>query len=198
MLLGNWTKTAYFSRNIVFAASVLIGMVAVYNWFIVPHTSYLGAAQRYESVASELAKTNRVIGRDVTVKKKELKELDEKLAKVRMKIFGPAEAAKFFDGIEGLAREMNCRVLSLKFSGLSSDRKAPATNNGITVENVLLSVAGSYKDITKLMDRLQNREEQIWIDRVSIKSASGDISDLKCDMSVAICVTGDKERLSND
>jgi len=198
MQFGNRIKTTHFSRSVAFAAMVLIGTIAVYNWFIVPHTSYLGAAQRYELVAGELAKTNRLISSDVAAKKKELKELNEKLAKVRTKLFSRAEAAKFFDGIGGLARTMNCKVLSLKFSDTSSGRKAPATDDGITVESVLLSVAGGYKDITALMSKLQNRTEQVWINGVNVKSAGEGIDNLKCDMSVAVCVMGDEKRFFND
>jgi hypothetical protein len=198
MVFERWIKTTPFSRNIVFTVSVLIGTIAVYNWFIVPHTGYLEAAQRYESVASELAKTNRFISSDVAAKKKELKELNEKLTKARIKIFGSAEAVKFFEDIEELAKKMNCRVLSLKFSDSFSGQKPPVTDSGITVENVLLSVAGNYKDITALMNKLQNRAEQIWIDRVNIKFFREDVGGLRCDMSIAICVMGDKEIFSND
>jgi len=198
MAFENWTKTAYFSRNVAFAALVVIGTIAVYNWFIVPHTSYLGAAQRYELVASKLAKTNRLISNDVKAKKREVKELNERLAKVRTKLFGPAQAEEFFDSIEDVAREMNCRVLSIKFSDSLSSRKEPAADSDITVKSVLLNVAGSYKNVAAMINKLQNRTEQVWIDGVKIKSFNEDLGSLKCDMRIAICVMGDKEASANE
>jgi len=52
------------------AALVLIGVIAVYNWLVVPHRNYLLAAQKYESAAGNLARKNRVIAKNMKVKTK--------------------------------------------------------------------------------------------------------------------------------
>ncbi|GAG97602.1 unnamed protein product, partial [marine sediment metagenome] len=52
----------------------------------------------------------------------------------------------------------------------------------------IFSVGGTYKDIVALINKLQNRSKQVWIDSISIEPVDRNSELLKCDMSIAIYV----------
>jgi len=65
-------------------------------------------------------------------------------------------------------------------------------------ESAKLSVLGSYGGIAVLMNKLQERDEQVRIDSVTVKPIRRGSSRLKCDMNIAINVIQNKERGPDD
>lgn len=195
MLSKNWTKSTYSSRNVMLAALVLIGAIAVYNWIVAPHRNYLLAAQRYESAAGNLLKKNQTIINNITIKKKKLEELREKSKRIHTKLFDPIEAREFFSNIQGISEETNCIISSLNFSQTDSalDAKRSKAGSYITAKRVTLSVVGNYRNIVALMNKLQDCLKQVRIDSVSIRSISNNPEQLKCDMTITIYTVQDRE-----
>ncbi len=72
MLLDNLTKSTRSSKNVVLVTLILIGVIAVYNWLVVPHRNYLLAAQKYESAAGNLAKKNQIVAKKVKTRQRSL------------------------------------------------------------------------------------------------------------------------------
>ena len=188
MLSEHWTKSNRSTRTAFLGAFVLIGIIAVYNWIIAPHRNYLQAAQTYESTVANLARKNKIIGNQVTMKIKELKELQEKLKESRVRLFNPVEAGEFFSNIQTKAEQVNCILSSLTFSSAR-----PETNGYITAQSATLSLLGGYENIMALMHKLQDGPKQVCIDSVEINSNEQDSVLLECGMTVTIYVIHRKE-----
>ena len=194
MLSKNWTKSTPAPRNIAFAALVLMGAIAVYNRVVAPHANYVLAAQRYESVANKLTTKKQAIIDDMKIKKEQLEELEEKLKQMRTSLFEPIEAKEFFSDIEVMSEGANCTIYSLDVSQTRSALKAERSGARvyITSNHAKLSVVGSYRNIVVLMNKLQGRPRQVWIDSVSIKPISDSSEQLKCDITIVIYTTEEK------
>ena len=190
MLSENWKKSIRSSRNVGFATLVLIGANAVYNRVVAPHVNHLRVAQRYESVLGALAMENQIVSNDVTVKRREFEELQEKFKHINIELFEPNRAKEFFSDIEVMSGEANCIIYSLNFPPIDSALKGelPETSSHITAERANLSVVGNYKNIITLINRLQDRLEQVSIDSVSIEPIEGNFDQLKCDIALMIYV----------
>ncbi len=199
MLSHNQIQTIRSSRNVVFSALVVIEAIALYNWIVRPNVNYLRAAQTYESVAEKLAEKNQIISNNVTIRRKEHKELQEKFEHIRLKLFDPVKAKEFFSDIQAMAEETNCIIYSLNFSPTD-----PALDTGqevsshITTNHAQLSAVGDYKNTVALINKLQGRSKQVWIDSVSIEPIGSNSEQLKCDITVTIYVIHSKEKDSHD
>ena len=195
MLSKNWTKLTPSPRNIAFAAFVLMGAIAVYNRVVAPHANYVLAAQRYESVANKLTRKKQAIIDNVKTKKKKLEGLEEKLEQMRTNLFEPIEAKEFFSDIEVMSEGANCTIYSLDVSQTRSALKAERSGarGYITANHAKLSVVGSYRSIVMLINKLQGSPRQVWIDSVSIGPISDSSEQLKCDITIAIYTTEEKE-----
>lgn len=199
MLSQNQIKAIRSSRNVVLTALVIIEAIALYNWIVRPHVSYLRAAQICESVADKLAKKNRIISNNVTTRRKELKELEERFEHIHIKLFDPVKAKEFFSDIQAMAEETNCVIYSLNFSPTDSALEAgQEVSSHITANHAILSAVGNYKDAVALINKLQGRPKQVWIDSISIEPISNNSEQLKCDITVTIYVIHSKEKDSND
>jgi Tfp pilus assembly protein PilO len=189
-MVERWIKSNVSSKHILIAAVVLIGVVAFYNWIIMPQTGYLMAAQRYESAAAQLTKKSQIVQKNVEHVKKNLSELQKIFKQFYTSLFDPNGADKFFSGIQNMAEEMKCvmNTLNLPPGYQSSQTGNSGAVNGVAARRATLSIAGSYKNIIKLMNKLQERPEQVKIDSINVKSMDNNSNQLKCDIAVTIYV----------
>ncbi|KKM14813.1 hypothetical protein LCGC14_1702300, partial [marine sediment metagenome] len=82
--LGNVnTNTKIF----VSVSTVALIAIAMYNWAVSPQTSYLQAAQRYETMMSDAGDKTTVIKNGIDGKKKELERLYEDIAATKDSFF---------------------------------------------------------------------------------------------------------------
>lgn len=196
MLSETQIKSIRSSKNVVFAALVIIGAVALYSWTVTPHVNYLLASQRYASVVSRLVKKNGVVCANAKIKKKKLKELEDEFKDIHVKLFDPVEAEEFFSDIQAVAEQTNCVIYSLSFSptNTASETKQKEVSSNISAKHAILSVAGKYKDIATLINILQDRPKRVWTDSISIEPAGRASGLLKCDMTVRIYVINNQTR----
>jgi hypothetical protein len=158
------------------------------------------AAQRYESVTDALATKNEIISKDVIIKKKKLEELQDELERVYAGLFDPIRAKEFFSDIEVMAKDTSCIIHSLNVSQIGSTLKADQSKEGsyITANHATLSVVGNYGNIVALINKLQDRLEQVRINSLSIKSIGSNSNQLECDMTITVYVIQNKEKHAND
>ena len=196
MLSQNLIKSIRSSKNAMYAALVIIEAIALYNWIVTPHLSHLQAAQRYEVVIDELAKKNQIISNNVTAKKKELEKLQEKFNDVRIKLFEPVKAKEFFSDMQAMAEVTNCVIYSLNLSPTNTtlDTGKLDVRSHITANHATLTVVGGYKDIVALINKLQDRSRQVWIDSISVEPVSSNTEQLRCDVVLTIYVIHGKEK----
>lgn len=199
MLPKNLKKSMRSTRTAFLITLVIIGAIAVYNWFVAPHQNCLLAAQRYQSAADELVRKNQIISNNITIKKEKIKELEDKFKQALSMIFTVAEARTFFSDIQNLSEQANCSVHSLTFSAanLLSGADGSGTNSYITEHQASLAVIGSYGNIIALMSKLQDRPQQVRINSVRIDLNGNNSGELKCSMTITIYVSHMKEKYHN-
>jgi hypothetical protein len=196
MLVNNLTKLSRSSRNAVSASLILIATLAMYNWIVAPRANYLLAAQRYEFVMENIVKKNKTIDNRVDIKKKELQELREQSAQLQSTLFTSDQAREFFSDLQAISEQTGCIVYSVN---LITNNPNPIKDGqlqdtaGIVTKSAVLSVVGVYKNITKLIERLQSRTQKVWIDSVKVQALNNNSDLPRCDITITICALTDKE-----
>lgn len=186
------------SRGAILAMLVLIGAVACYNWFVSPHASYLQAAQRYESTAEVMARKNSVISKGIVRWKGELRKLQDEFAQARTRVFDSAGAKEFFNRIEAAAESSGCVLSLLKFEPPNSKSDGRRKGRILRVRRAELTILGDYIGLITLIDKLQDRREQVLIDSIDIESAGKVSGRLDCRMNVTVYVMQDEEISTHD
>lgn len=189
MLVNNLAKLSRSSRNAFSVSLIVIAALATYNWIAAPHTNYLFAAHRYESVIDEIIQKNKVIDSKVKVKKKKLQELQEQSVELLSTLFTPDKAREFFSDLQAISEETGCIVYSLNFIDSKPDTKSgqPKQTAGVVTKSAVLSVVGVYRNITSLIQRLQSRTQKVWIDSVRIRTLDRTLDRARCDITITIC-----------
>ncbi len=132
----------------------------------------------------------------VGVKKKELEILQDKFKHIHTKLFKTVKAEEFFSDIQAMAEQANCTVYSLNFSVTNTATEGAGQSkvtNNISTNSATLTVAGNYTKIINMINNLQNRSEQVWMDSISIESIE-DSEVLKCELTIRIYVIDDKRK----
>jgi hypothetical protein len=196
MLVDNLAKLSRSSRNAVSASLILIAALAMYNWIVAPRAKYLSAAQRYELVMDNMVKKNKTIDNRVNIKKKKLQELREQSAQLQSTLFTFDQAREFFSDLQAISEQTGCIVYSIN---LITNNPSPNKDGqlqdtaGIVIKSAVLSVVGVYKNITKLIERLQSRTQKVWIDSVKVQALNNNSDRPRCDITITICALTDKE-----
>jgi len=196
MLVDNLTKLSRSSRNAVSASLILIAALAMYNWIVAPRTNYLSAAQRYKFVIDNVVKKNKTIDNRVNIRKKKLQELREQSAQLQGTLFTSDQAREFFSDLQAISEETGCIVYSVNLitnnPNPNKDGQLQGTA-GIVTKSAVLSVVGVYKNITRLIERLQSRTQKVWIDSVNVRTLNNNSDRPRCDITITICAFTDKE-----
>jgi hypothetical protein len=195
MLVHNLAKLSPSSRNAFSVSLIVITALATYNWVAAPHTNYLFAAQRYESVMDKIIAENKVIGSTVKVKKKKLQELQEQSVELLSTLFTPDKATEFFSDLQAISEETGCIVYSLNFVDSKPGTKGgqPEPTAGVVTKSAILSVVGVYRNITRLIRRLQSRTQKVWIDSLKIRTLDRGLDRARCDITITICTVENEE-----
>jgi hypothetical protein len=197
MLIDNFVNLNRSTRNTVFTALIIIATIAMYNWIVAPHVTYLFAVQQYESVVSNVVEKNKVIAREVKAKTKKLEAIYRQFASARSTLFTPDEANAFFSDLQVVSEEAGCTVRSLNLvvskPSFGDKRKQAGNTSGIIANSAMLTVSGQYNSIIRLVEKLQNHRKKIWIDLFKMETIDFGSAQLKCDMTITIYTIRDKE-----
>jgi len=190
MLSEMQKKSLPHSKNVVFAALVVIGTMVLYKNIIVPHTGCLQTTKVYASATNKLAKKSSIIQTNIRIRKKNLQNLKNNFEHIRVKLFNPIEAEEFFSDIQAMAQQANCFVSSLNFSAAdtASQSKQSKAKSHINSSFATMSIAGSYKNILAMINKLQDRSRQVWVDSINIEPVNDSSDLLKCDIKIRIYV----------
>ncbi|MDD5134257.1 MAG: hypothetical protein PHP01_02445 [Phycisphaerae bacterium] len=184
-------------KNVVIATLVLIAIVAMYNWFATPYSSYLLAAEKYVNAANEMEKTKKMIDVDLRLKQKKIDELSGKFDLISQDFFTVDEAKSFLESIQAKIEKSGCFVDKLSFSPAKQVSASDGNIPDIEEYRVNLSVIGQYVDIVILLDSLQNRQQKVWVDKLKLKLKDISSGHLVCDVSLSIYTLKVKENANN-
>jgi hypothetical protein len=197
MLIDDFVNLNRSTRNTVFTALIIIATIAMYNWIVAPHVTYLFAVQQYESVFSNAVEKNKVIAREVKAKTKKLEAINQQLASACSSLFTLDETKAFFSDLQAVSEEAGCAVRSLNVAmsepSFGNKRKQAGNTSGIVANSAILTVSGQYSSIIKLLEKLHNYRKKIWIDSFKMEIIDFGSAQLKCDMTITIYTVRDKE-----
>ena len=193
MLIENLAKLGSPARSATSVSLIVIAALAMYKWMVIPQTAYLSAAKGYESAMSKVVEQNKNIAGKIEIKKKKLQELRENSAQLQSVLFTPEQAKEFFSDLQVISEQSGCAVHS---RNLLPDRIDPENENlGVLTKSAALNVVGVYKDITRLLSRLQARTQKVWIDSIELRVVDSSSNKAQCDLTVTICQIMDKDTL---
>ena len=193
MLVDNVARLGNSTRNATSAALIVIAAFAMYNWIVTPQTTYLSSAKGYESAMDKIIEQNKTIELQVGAKKKQLQQLRENSAQLQSVLFTPDKAKEFFSDLQVISEQAGCTVHS---TNLIADKRDNENEHlGVVTRSASLSIVGSYKDMVKLIERLQARTEKVWIDEIGVQLLDSNSDKARCDLTVTICQIMDKDTL---
>ncbi|MBC8471560.1 MAG: hypothetical protein H8D56_19030 [Planctomycetes bacterium] len=191
MLVKHLVKANRSTRYAVSASLIVIAILAMYNWLVAPHIAYLSVVQGYESVITKLVNKNKIIDNHVKIKSKKLQELQEKSAKLQSTLFTSDKAREFFSDLQAISEQTDCMVYSLNMVKKNSNEPSENTS-GIVTKSAILSIVGLYKDIPRLIQRLQARPQKVWIDSIKVLTIEYNSDRPRCDITITICEIRDE------
>ena len=187
MLVKHLVKANRPTRYAFSATLIMIALFAMYSWLVAPHASYLSVAQGYESTMTNLVNTNNHIVSKVKIKRKKLQELQEKSAQLQGTLFTSDKAREFFSDLQAISEQTGCIVHSLNMITKNPKEVQSGNPSGIITKSALLSVVGLYKDIPRLIQRLQARSQKVWIDSIKVLTVEYNSEQPRCDIVITIC-----------
>ncbi|MFA6186379.1 MAG: hypothetical protein WC770_04085 [Phycisphaerae bacterium] len=186
-MMKNLIRLQDFSRkNVAAVTLVLIAAIAIYNWFITPHSNYIMAAEKYTIASRAMEKTGKIIESELKLKQKKLDEFAGRFDSAKQEFFDAETAKTFLAGIQSQAEKNKCVVDTLKFSPAKQIITADTNNIDIQEYQVNLGVVGQYADIVMLLDSLQNRKQKVWIDNIKLQLKDVSTGELVCDAVMSL------------
>lgn len=193
MLVDSFAKLGGSTRNATSAALIVIAAFAMYKWTVTPQTTYLSSAKGYESAMDKIVEQNKSIAMQIEIKKKRLQTLRENSTQLQSVLFTPDQAKEFFSDLQVISEQAGCTVYSIN---LIDDKRDPENERlGVVTRSAAISIVGVYRDMVKLIERLQARPEKVWIGEIEVQTLDSGSDKARCDLTVTICQIMDKDTL---
>ncbi len=182
-------------RNATIAAALFVMAVAVYNWFVTPHTQYLMAEQKYQRTIESLETKNKILNSNLKVHSQTLENLRGKYEQHKQLFFDANSAKEFLAGIQTVAEQNGCMIQNLRFL---PQRDFPQLGSGIAAaqHQTSLKILGGYGNILKFLNTLQNRTQRVTVDSLNIE-IDNQTGGLECDLLISLCTLKVKENTEN-
>jgi Tfp pilus assembly protein PilO len=182
-------------RNATVAAAAAILTIAVYNWFVTPHSQYLMAEQKYRMTIESLETKNKILSSNLKAYSQTLENLRGKYEQHKKLFFDANSAKDFLAGIQTTAENNGCLIQNLRFI---TPREFPQLGNDIIVcqHQVSLKILGGYGNILKFLNTLQNRTQRVCLDSINVDIDS-QTGGLECGLLISIYTLKVKENTEN-
>jgi hypothetical protein len=190
MLYYNLSKLSSSKRNATSAALIVIAAFAMYNWMVTPQAAYLSSAKGYESAMDKILEQNKRITVQIENKRKQLQKLGENSNQLKSIMFTSDQAKEFFSDLQVISEQSGCSVHNIN---IVADERDPENEQIVTTRSATLGIAGVYRDMVKLIERLQARTEKVWIDEIGVQIIEADSDKARCDLTITICQIKDKD-----
>jgi hypothetical protein len=195
MLSEQIMKSSPFSRAIVSASAVVIFAIAAYNWAVSSQTTYLHAAEKYQTMTNTVEKKNLLLKKAVSIKEKKLKSLEQELTQFKPDFFDPSGSIEFFSNLESIAERSGCNIKILTFEPARSMMlDEPDTDSiMITARNAMMRYTGKYVKVIQFLRYLDDHPKRVSVSNLRIESPSNSDTTLDCRMNITIYITENKE-----
>jgi Tfp pilus assembly protein PilO len=182
-------------RNSIVAAVLIITSIALYNWFVTPHTNYLMAEQQYQRAMTTIEIKNKLLSSELAVINKKLENLNKNYQQRKQMFFTETQAKDFLAGIQTSAEKNACTIENLRFIPCR-DVKTASNDIGIVQYQTNLNVTGGYGNIVKFLNTIQSRPEKVQFDSLNI-AMNNQTGYLDCGITMSIYTLNVKENIQN-
>jgi Tfp pilus assembly protein PilO len=182
-------------RNTTVAAALIVMTIAIYNWFVTPHSQYLMAEQQYQQTIKSLETKNKILNSSLKVSNHTLENLRGKYEQHKQLFFDANNSKDFLADIQTTAEKNGCMIQNIRFL---PPRQFPQTAGNIEISQhqTNLNVFGGYGSIVKFLNTLQNRAQRVQVDSLNIEM-NNENGYLECDLSISIYTLKVKENTEN-
>lgn len=184
-------------QNMLAVAVLIICVVGIYNWFIVPQTQYLAAAQKYQEMSNSKERMSKIISGKTRISLQKLDKLMQEFEQEKQTFFDVNEAKSFITNIQSIAEENGCQVLKLKFS--PPNQITIKDNNSVDIyqDKIEMNLVGNYRNIMRFLNTIQRKTVRVWIDAISLGTRQDEINYLGCNITLSIYTLKIKENMSH-
>ena len=196
MLKDKLIKSSQSSKIMVSVSIVGIVALAAYNWTVSPLTTYLHAAELYESVMSNAQKKAAMIETQIHEKQSEFEKMQKEISDIENGFFTTVRAVEFFHDLEPISLQTNCNIESFEF--VSDAGNSRENDYGVVSKSAEISFTGYYDDIIKFLQKLSHCSEHISINKVFIESIQPKDKKLTCEITVTIYIVQNKEMITDE
>ena len=176
---------------------LLVAVLGVRSWVVMPHVASLKAAQQYERVTKERIEKNRIVNHELRAKQTRLEKLVADCASLSDMAFSLAKADQFLSDLEAFCKESGCTVASLSFMNADDQQRRDAGSSTVA-KGAALTVHGSYGSITRLITKLQARQEKVWIDQLRMATLNPGSDRVACYLTITIYENLDVESAGHE
>jgi hypothetical protein len=187
----------WLKQNTFAAAILLIGVIAMYNWFISPNTKYLAAAQEYRKMMDSTEKQGKIILSELELHRKKLDNLTQEFEQQKQGFFDVDQAKSFLSGLQSESEKNGCPVTNLQFRPMANIAVKDSNSIDIGQHRIIMTILGNYENIVKFLNTLQNRPAKVWIDEINIGTKQSPSGFLSCDITLSIFTLKVKENTNN-
>jgi len=186
--------------NVLPVALVVIGAIAMYNWMVRPHVSYLHAVQRLEPVVGQMADERDRICGTLDARLERLRAMRRELAEVRGGLFTRDELKGFIPDLQSLVEQTGCAVVMADFSDGTETRPARGAGSQaaeVKASRANLTVLGRYDQIITLLERLRSNRRKVYVDSCRLELSDARLGQLKCQLALttyAVLESGEADR----
>ena len=184
-------------RNITVSAILIITIIALYNWFVMPHSQYLMAAQKYQQTIETIDKKSKILNSEVKIRLKKLENLTRELKEQKKEFFEIEQAKDFLSNLQTAAEQNGCIVENIKFLPSKDASVKGSADVLIRQYQANLTIYGDYGSIVKFLNTIQNRTEKVWMESINFGMKNTDNGDLGCDVTLSIYTLKIMENTNN-
>ena len=188
------------SRRAVYAALIGIAAVALYNWIVAPHLTYLRAVQHYGPIVDLISRQRVVLKDQMARRRTDLDGLETQFDQIRPLLYTQDQARQLLGDLEAMAAQHHCAITAVD---LASDRPTPivgSEQDPLQIQEIQtsLTVVGDYDGIMALLGQLQALPRKIWIRSLTMELTGPDTTRHQCRMDIGLYVIQEKEIPSHD
>ncbi|HBG28671.1 MAG: hypothetical protein A2Y10_12015 [Planctomycetes bacterium GWF2_41_51] len=184
-------------RNVMVSAVLIIIAIAIYHWFVTPHSQYLMAAEQYQKAIDTIDKKSKILNSQIQIRRKKLENLTKEFEEYKEGYFETEQAKDFLSNLQTAAENSGCAVKNIKFP---PSRYAPVKGSEemiIHQYQANLSLQGEYSSILKFLNTIHNRPEKVWVESINFEMKNTENGDLGCDVTLSIYTLKVMERIKN-
>ncbi len=181
-------------RHTSSAALVLIGAIALSNWVLAPHVSYLHAMQKLGAALDHVAAEKGRLDGVLATKVRQWQSLRREWTEYEEGVFSVDSAQTFLGGLLPLVEETGCTVVLAECAGQGkvSPTADPNMSPVLEVYHPGLVAAGQPDQVAALLQRLQDHRPRVWIDSCRCDFSNGGSGLVECNLVLALYVGQDR------